>query len=109
MPFIDIFDNFCLEIDTEQNDLSASKVSSFVVPVTPSQQQQQQQSQPQLHSQQQVLSAISVDTLKTNVKDENYTSSLQEETLMFNELLLKRVNQKSVKRASSDPGTNIQR
>ena len=83
------------------------KVSSFAIPAAPSQQQQQQQ---------QVLPSISADVLKRgNSKEENYSGSpsIQEETLMFNELLLKREHQKQIKRASSDPGTatshNIQR
>lgn len=68
------------------------KVSSFAIPAAPS------QAAP--------LPSLSNDLLK-RAKEENetYNSSIHEETLMFNELLLKRVHQKPVKRASSDPGT----
>ena len=83
----------------EPNDVT--KVSSFAIPAAPQ--------QPQLQPQQQLLSAITVDTLKANEKNDNYTSSLQEETLIFNELLLKRVNQKIVKKENVDAGPNVQK
>lgn len=95
-----------ITVKEEPLDVSAvneyhPKVSSFAIPAAPSQQQQ-------------VLPSISADVLKRGNKEENYGSpSIQEETLMFNELLLKREHQKQIKRASSDPGTttshNIQR
>lgn len=68
------------------------KVSSFAIPAAPS------QTTP--------LPSLNNDLLRrTKEENENFSSSIHEETLMFNELLLKRVHQKPVKRASSDPGT----
>lgn len=68
------------------------KVSSFAIPAAPSQTT--------------TLSSLNTNELLGKNKEENENfGSIHEETLMFNELLLKRVHQKPVKRASSDPGT----